>query len=325
MIRQSVLFALSLCFTLAATLAGAADVTVETVLSDLHRPCGIAVRPGGTADRFELFIAESGAGRVVRWSNRAPQQVAEAITGFEASSAADASSQTGPHALQFLDPGLLVVGTTQGDGGDLLRAYELPDGEKVLTADASTETTSKGRDLLGATCTSVTRSHINEFVPDRLFLTVRGTDGAFRLLSSRVQAGMVSTPQEFGAKDEVQSPRAVATSNTGRVVVGDSTGQLMFCSPIDGKVELAVATDLKGVVGLAYNPASGSLYAADSTTGIYRIDDTSRAGRPSCHAVKVADAAQPTALAFAPDGSMYVVTFGTTDDDGSLITISGNL
>ena len=34
---------------------------------------------------------------------------------------------------------------------------------------------------------------------------------------------------------------------------------------------------------------------------------------------------QPTALAFAPDGSLYVVTFGSGDDNGTLDVITGEL
>ena len=86
-----------------------------------------------------------------------------------------------------------------------------------------------------------------------------------------------------------------------------------------------MATNLKQLVGLAYSPTSGSLYAADFAGGIHRIDDASEPGRPACRTVKVADVSKPTALAFAPDGALYVVTFGSADDDGTLEVVTGNL
>jgi hypothetical protein len=41
--------------------------------------------------------------------------------------------------------------------------------------------------------------------------------------------------------------------------------------------------------------------------------------------VKVADIARPSALTFAPDGSLYVVTFGAGNEDGTLQVVTGNL
>ena len=304
--------------------AFAADANVEVVLKNLNRPCGIAMRPGGTADRFDVFIAESGAGRVARWSTHSPQQVTEVVNGFGTHTAADVFHQQGPLALTFLDPGLLVVGTTSNDRGDLLRAYELPDGDKVLAADATSEAASGNKALRGESCAAMSRSRVNEFVTDRLFLAVRDANGRARLMSSRVQAGMLGEPQAFGSLD-AEPPRAITISNSGRVVVGDAAGKLTFFSPIDGKVELAVPTDLKQLIGLAYNPSSGSLYAADFAGGIHRIDDASQPGHPECRTVKVADVSHPTALAFAPDGSLYVVTYGSAEANGTLSVITGEL
>ncbi len=307
----------------------AADATVETVLKNLSRPAGIAVRPGGTADRFEVFIAESGAGRVVRWTTLEPQQVTEVVTGFGTQDAADAFQQQGPIALLFLDPGLLVVGATSDEGGNLLGTYELPDGEKVLAADTTSEAATRNKASRGKTCAALARSHVNEFVTDRLFLAVRDAEGVSRLMASRLQAGMLGEPQSFGAEDaatnDKPAPRAITISNSGRVVVADASGRLTFYSPIDGQVELTMSTNLKQIIGLAYNPASGSLYAADFAGGVHRIDDASQPGHPASRTVKVADISQPTALTFAPDGLLYVVTFGTSDDTGTLQIISGEL
>ena len=82
----------------------AADAATEIVLRNLARPYGLALRPGGTADRYELVIAESGAGRVARWSNLKPNEQRTFISGFATASAERQSLPTGPLAVFFLDP-----------------------------------------------------------------------------------------------------------------------------------------------------------------------------------------------------------------------------
>ena len=88
--------------------------------------------------------------------------------------------------------------------------------------------------------------------------------------------------------------------------------------------------ELGAVVGLAYSSITGRLYAADfgrgeAPGGIYRIDDDSQPGQPACRVVKIADIPRPTALAFAPDGTLYVTTFGDADNSGTLTALTGNL
>jgi len=319
--RASFVFGITACVALVSCVAPAADLGVEIVLKDLHQPCGVAVRPGGTADRYEVFIADRGAGRVARWSSASPKRATDVVTGFASQAVADPSRQRGPLALSFLDPGLLVVGTA-GDGS-ALRAYELPDGAKPLSAADTNEATPSGQETSAAACVAIARSRVNEFVPDMLLLVIRNKDNRSRLMKARVQAGVVGVPKPFGPAESAHEPRAATTSPTGRFVVGDSDGRLAFYSPIDGDVELAMPTGLKELVALAYSPTSGNLFAADSAGGVYRLDDASEPGRPACRAVKIADVSRPTALAFAPDGSLFVVTFG--DGDGTLTVLSGDL
>lgn len=327
--HKSLIAAVLSCIAIWVGAAFAEEATVNTVLGGLHRPCGIAVRTGGTADRFEVFVAESGAGRVVRWSIRAPQDVDAVVTGFKTNTAAEPSQQTGPRVLWFLDPGLLLVGTTRDDDGDLVRAYELPDEDQPLAANAARESSSSRSEQDGATCFAVARTRANENVPDLLILAIRGADGHARLRKARLQAGVVGALTPLAANDAADdaaaSPNAVAITGSGRILVADSGGRLTFYNPIDGTVELAMPTDLKQIVDLAYSPTTGCLYAADFGGGIYRIDDASEPGHPACQAVKIADVSRPTALAFAPDGNLYVTTFGSKDDDGTLTTIAGDL
>ena len=298
-------------------------VARETTLRNLNRPCGIAVRPGGTADRYEVFIAESGAGRIVRWSTASPSQAAEVISGFDASDDFNRFNPQGPVCLWFLDPGLLVVGTTVSSPDALVRSYELPDDERVLDAEADRHADARSDGGGDAVCLALTRTRANEFVSDALLLAVReGNQGT--LQRARVQAGIVGRPKPFGKSESPSSPRVLATSPAGRVVVGDEQGTLTFYNPIDGNSELRLATKLTQLTGLAYSPTTDSLYAAAFEQGLYRIDDASQPGKPACNPMRIADIKQSSALAFAPDGSLYVLTFGD-GKNGTLQVITGDL
>lgn len=302
----------------AATTASQA-ATPAVALRGLNRPCGIVFLPGGTADRFDVFVAETGAGRVVRWSTAGSERPVEVIQGFEVPEEFDRFAPLGPVSLVFLDPGMLVVGASTADGGALVRSYELSDDEP-LDASADQAVGSPGAKSV---CLSLTRTRANEFVADALVLAIHA-GGHGDVLKSRVQAGIVGQPRPFLKSDLTVPPLSVVTSPTGRIVVAGAKGELTFYNPIDAHAELRLPTNLKHMVGLAYSPTTDNLYAADFEQGIYRIDDVSQPGGPACKPVRVADVQQASALAFAPDGSLYFVTFGD-GKNGTLQVLPGNL
>jgi hypothetical protein len=317
------LFGLTACCSVSDLIA-AESAPVEIVLKGLKRPSGVAIRPGGSAARYEVFVAESGAGAIVKWSNIEPDKQVPVVNGFELATASDPEKVTGVVALGFLDPGLLVVGITSDAKGELIRTFELTDSAEPIDASLAAGEESNTNKFPGATCTSLTRSRANGFVPDMLVLTVRDADGRGRLLKARVQAGILGSPRAFGKGEVKSAPRAVVTSAAGRIVVGDAGGWLTFYNPIDGAVELAMDTELKNLAALAVSPTTGSLYAANFDGGIHRIDDASKPGQPACRTVEVADAARPTSIAFAPDGLLYLTTFGSGEADGTLSVLSGD-
>ena len=75
---------------------------------------------------------------------------------------------------------------------------------------------------------------------------------------------------------------------------------------VGSRVVLNVPTDLQNIVGLAYSPTAGNLYAANagaeapSKDGIYRLDDAGKLGHPAIKATKVADVITPPHLHLVP-------------------------
>ena len=194
------------------------NVAAEAVLKDLHQPCGVAVRPGGTADRYEVFIAESGAGRIVRWSTHRTE-ASTSRWSPASTSQADVDplrTSTGRVALWFLDPGLLVVGTTRDAGrrpaADVTNCRTA---KRVLTADATTgDRTRSASEFDGVDLHSPSRVRgRTNSCRIMLVLAVRDADGRARLLKARVQAGhRRPAASRLATAKRHQSPRAVATS-----------------------------------------------------------------------------------------------------------------
>jgi hypothetical protein len=132
----------------------------------------------------------------------------------------------------------------------------------------------------------------------------------------------------------------ITVGNNGYVVVtmnalgaSPQSSRLAFFSPLDRRIVMQLSTDLQHIVALAYSPKSGNLFVANSPTagdgrsGIYRIDSVVRPDAAGCTAVKIADVRSPTALAFAPDGALYVTANGGTEgiNAGALLKLSGDL
>src|SRR5262245_54162192 len=119
--------ALVACLTVlfsATASSKAEEITVNTVVTKLRRPSGIAMRPGGSADRYELFIAESGAGTISRWRSSEPEKAATVIQGFSTEAESNERSPVLPLSLTFLDPGLVIVGAPLNNHSTGVRVFE---------------------------------------------------------------------------------------------------------------------------------------------------------------------------------------------------------
>ena len=339
------------CVCLFATIAQAdqADqTTLQTVANGLNEPSAVAIRPGGAADRYEVFVALRGAGRVVKYIS-GEDRPQPAITGFH-SNAADISepNSTGPWALAFLDRMTLIVAAGGGDRDTLVRAYELHDDESI-EADAKKQHAGvatqdgirRGTDALAIHAAA--RTIANDRVPDLLIFTATGDERQRGLWKMPIRAGSIGELVPFAAEadaSEATTPTAITIGEHGFVVVArsadgdESPSELAFYNPIDGSRLMRLSCELPRIVALAYSPRTGNLYAAagstdDSDGSIYRLDDASQPGAPACSAIGVVEVSGPTAMAFAPDGALYVTANDNDGDEGAnngiLLKLTGEL
>ncbi len=318
---------------LVTTSARAEDVSIETLVTGLHRPCGIAVQPSGSPTRCQIFVSDTAAGRVIRVPSDAPAQVAEAITGFPTGQGGNGPfGQVGPRGLLFLDDYQLVVAAAAGGSGSL-RTFGIPGNGQVLPADRPRQQL----DLPAGNAWTIARTKANDAVPDLLVVAATGTDPQPGLLQSRVQADFLGKLQPFGGESSaggLSAPLTVTVSPRGYVVVcqagaldSSRDSKISILNPANGSPIMSFDANLRDVTGVAYG--TDNVYAIDFSAaapddgGVYRIEAVDGPGAPACKAVKVADVRHLTAMAFGPDGALYVTTFGDGDADGTLVRITG--
>jgi hypothetical protein len=323
--------------------SGAEGVLIETVLTGLTRPCGVTVRPGESADRYEILIADTGTGRVLRIWDDEPSATADVISGFTTATPRPNRFPVGPTGLVFVDRTHLVVGISNSEAA-AVQIFELADQLASLAADHAKQQVTfaaNGHNLSHVHAFARTRA--NDAVSDDLLLTCFG-DGTGEVRKLPLIAGTLTELERFAdSRDELKkdSPLAVTVGEGGYVVVGwvgslevPEDSRLVFYNPKNGARLMELPTKLYDVAALAYSPKSGNLYAADMAWmkhqhgGVFRIDDASEPRTAKCNAVKIADAHRPTALAFAPDDALYVTAWGDMSGDaprGVLLRITGDL
>jgi sugar lactone lactonase YvrE len=144
-------------------------------------------------------------------------------------------------------------------------------------------------------------------------------DDAGWLLRSRLRGSVPGDLKPFLKVGE--RPTCAAISTRGWVVVGDAgkpsgseDSRLIFHHPSDSTAEtaLSIKPGLQDISAIAYSP-DGSLFVADSAEsdpqrgGIYRIDMDYQDRTIGGKAVRVISVEHPTALSFAPDGTLYMI------------------
>ncbi len=335
-------------FGLTAFGADANSVAVEQVVAALKNPVGVAVRPDGSGEAYEVFVAESGAGRVVKFLSGKPERRIDVVSGFSTKAANnDNLSSAGVHSLHFLDHMRLIVAGGDDDGAPFVRLYELPEPESPLAADqhkheANVPETGKDPNFDVHVFRSIARTQPNDRVGDFLLIAAPANGDSTGLVYVPVRSGTLGDAVPARFKDAVGEFQigGIAVGKNGYVTVATNTrgdsgqpSRLAFFSPLDRRIVMHMPTELNRIVALAYSPKSGNLFVANSPTtdddraGIYRIDNANQPNAPACTAVKIADVHQPTALAFAPDGALYVTASGnsTGKSAGLLLKLTGDL
>lgn len=307
-----------------AVSAAAQESKPEAVVGGLSNPCGVTVQP----ETGVVFVADSAAGRVIRIVDGKAQDV---ITG----SPKDVYGKgpfydIGPLGLVFLDKSTLVVGDGgYKDGFEFLRVFTVPeagqaalDFEKdgVKSGPLAPEDGIVGEgNLYGLAATK-----------SAVYVTCNGDDTKGWVAKADITGTKLGKLERFiPTKEavEVDAPVGIAISPRGEIVVGQmgeinkpKDSLLTFYSAKTGMKLLNLETGLYDIAGVAYSPKTGNLYAVDfawmaeGEGGLFRLDaDQANAG--SLKAVKIAGLDKPTAMAFAPDGTLYVTVVGPKKED----------
>ena len=312
---------------------------VTKILDGLDNPWGLTIRPGrDRAGPHELFVAESGAGRVVRVLTNEPKKVHEAISGFPVRELDSPPAVTvGPLGLAFLTrTKLMVTGGHDAEGNSDVRVYVLPGSNTPLGYEAydhavATRPSAKPGNLMG-----IANGETAAFV------TRADRDAPRLVLKADIERNQLETLRPFGSgktSSGLVGPAEITLTPSDRpqfLVVGEQgssdeprDSRLTFLSLDNGRALLSLATGLHDISGLAYSP-SGQLYAVDAAWnsaagqgGVFRLDDARVGGRQGCRAVKIASVNRGVSFAFAPDGTLYVTALGAKGKSGAVFKISG--
>jgi hypothetical protein len=318
------------------------DVKVETVLTGLRNPTSVAIRPGGNSELYEVFVADSGARRVVKISSNEPSRSTDVITGFpDASETGKRLAKGNPFSLLFLDEKHLVAGIAGAPPE--VRVYELSAADTPIAAEAAKQKVipelpgEEFGDTFGS-CVGLARTRSNDYVADMLFFAFSGSHHVNGFWKVPVRANMLGEMSRLEIKTALRFFRltALAVSEQGYMLAVDDSSrliqnELMFLNPTNAQVVLSFRLDLSAVSSVAYSPKSGDLYAlatlyGTDEEGLFRLDDAGEPGERQIAATKIVDFQRPAAMAFGPEGALYVTTLGdnTKDDGGALLKVTGD-
>ncbi len=331
-----------------APVASGQDPGVEVVVDGLTHPSAIAIQPG----TGHVFVSDSGAGRVVRVVDGELEPV---ITGFDVAALDnELPYDAGPLGLAFLNQETLVV----GEGGmpvgeDLLRIFEVPkSGESPITTDVlkkpdPPKTNREARSLFPPVApvpeplslpSRANQPGLGDYygilaTEEAVYASTSGDAGrGWIARADRIRDGLTFFQRFIGTQTETKSsnPMAITRSPEGYLAIGlagnaDSTGdsKLAFYNE-QGELLGSFPMGLNDVVGIAYGPKYGRLFAIDFDRqkpgggGLYKIVATD--DEVGCKPVKIMDLASPTAMRFDSRGDLYVSLLGdsnSTNDEGT--------
>lgn len=332
-----------LCFAFALTVipfvSAQAAPKVETVVDNLNNPCGVAIQP----DTGHVFVADSGAGRIVRIVGGKAQDV---IVGFSKDVYGKGPMyDIGPLGLVFLNRDTLVVGGGDlPDGEELLRAFKVPAaGQPAIQADAAI-----AKFNLPAEGELKAEGNFYGLASNgaAVFVSSNGDDTKGWVAKAEIKDGnIVSLVRSIATKEatEVDAPVGITFSPKGDLVVGQmgeinvpKDGLLTYYNASTGKMIMNLPTGLYDITALAYSPGNApQLYATDfawmkaDEGGLFKlVSTTTPEGKQAVKAEKVVSLDKPTAMAFGRDGALYVTVVGTAAEGdqkkpGKLLKVTG--
>ncbi|MCA9128140.1 MAG: hypothetical protein KDB22_13690 [Planctomycetales bacterium] len=308
----------------------APKVKAREIASGLNNPCGVAVQPGtGT-----IFVSDSGNHQVVKIVEG---KVVPVITDFpEDVYGKGPKVNIGPLGLLFLDEKTLVVGGGGlPDGQEELRVFKLPDNDEPIKAEqqAAGFKLEETDDVKGEGNFYALASN-----GSKVFVTCNGDDTKGWVSCASIKDGSLENFERCLATKEateVDAPVGITVSPEGGYLVVGQMGEinvpgdsLITFYDEDLKMSRNIATGLHDICAVAYSPRH-QLYVLDyswaepTEGGLFQViaDEESDSG---IRTKKIIGLDKPTAMAFAPDGSLLITVLGKAEDansEGKLIRI----
>ena len=293
---------------------------VETVLRELNRPTSVAIQPKTGA----IVVSEAGAGRIVKVLE--DQKTRILIAGKVSDRASEYNE--GVLALAFFDQEtLLVADGGFREAGDIVHTFTLADTDDTLDYPDDAQ-----REIDVGTPDKESTDRIRGIALGKSALFAAGDTrrrgGVARAQIDGTKFGKLELLVTSATNGEARTWAAIAIGPRGEVVVGpfskdkiSNDRSLVFFHGTTGRTLLELQSDLSNIIALAYHPKTNLLYALDLgseatskdpaiAAGLYRIDRSQTADFSRAGTTRIATLERPTAMAFAPDGTLYVTVLG---------------
>ncbi len=309
---------------------------VTELLSGLRMPTSLAVRPGSGPGQTELWVADGGHGKVVRYQSASADAWNDAIVelGEQAEEGEDRPSLP-RMGVAFQSRNRLILSSTSGTP---LRVFEIDDDKLPSKGDAG-EVVGEPKEEWPGGLADIARNE------GAFFFVGSAGDRTDWVALSPLKGANLGPIEKFRQEIEgveLGNLRAITFSAKRYLVAGFAGDEseeslLVFLDPhrADFPAVMVLRTGLADIASLAYHPKTGSLYAADSAWGdaekggVYRLDAKSVAegGNESCEAVLIAKLPYATAIDFDSSGNLYAVSASSPDGagepTGKLIKVTG--
>jgi DNA-binding beta-propeller fold protein YncE len=322
--------------TKATTKSEIKEELVEPVLvaDGLTNPSGVAVQPGSG----HVFVSsKDGIARLVPGDKALHWEVVDFPTDTYGRGP---TYEFGPLGLAFLDADTLVVGDgSLPDGSEIVRFYSVGKEplakDMVRTADAMLK--SAGPIAPGPeSIHGEGNFHGVAIRGNTIFVTCNGDDTkgwVAKIDYDKAKPGPLPLTPFIKTKvlTGADAPMGITVSPKGQLVItqfGRASTAIGFYDPATGKLLQKVQPRLHNLSGVAYSPKTGQIYVTD-----FSSDDPSRGGLyrvaidgDQATLTRIAKLEGPTALAFAPDGTLYVTLVGPMSKDakaGKVVSFKG--